>query len=44
MKSEELKGPVIGKNLALHETRLLKSRAGDPARMPSKSLGNSVAD
>jgi len=32
--------PVMGKKLALQETRLSKSRAGAPATMPSKSPGN----
>ena len=40
MKSEESDGPVIGKKLALQDCRLLKSRAGDPATIPSKSPGN----
>src|SRR5438046_10534513 len=40
MKSGEVFGPVMVKKLALHETRLLKSTAGEPATMPSKSLGN----
>ena len=40
MKAEELAEPVMMKKLALQDCRLLKSRAGDPATMPSKSLGN----
>lgn len=44
MKSVELAEPVIGKKLALQETRLLKSTAGEPAIMPSKSSGNSTAE
>lgn len=40
MNPVELAGPVIGKKLALHDCRLLKSTAGDPATIPSKSLGN----
>ena len=43
MKSGEPTGPVIGKKLALQDARLLKSRAGDPATMPSKSRGNIIA-
>jgi hypothetical protein len=35
MKSGEPMAPVIGKKLALQETRLLKSRAEDPAKIPS---------
>ena len=37
---EDVAGPVIGKKFALQDCRLLKSRAGDPATIPSKSAGN----
>lgn len=43
IKSGEPIGPVMGKKLALQDARLLKSRAGDPATMPSKSRGNIIA-
>lgn len=43
IKSGEPSEPVMGKKLALHDTKLLKSRAGDPATMPSKSWGNIIA-
>lgn len=44
MKSGDVVEPVMGKKLALQETRLLKSRAGDPATIPSKSSGNISED
>ena len=43
IKSDEVIEPVIGKKFARQDTKLLKSRAGDPATMPSKSLGNLCA-
>jgi hypothetical protein len=39
MKYGEFRGPVIGKKLALHAIKWLKSSAGAPATIPSKSAG-----